>query len=309
MKLVMDEAAVAQDRDAWLEVRRATIGASDIASIMGVPGAYGTPTTVYWSKVTGDTQPPTLGMELGTYLEEFVAQKLRTARPGWEIRPGGLYVNEQRPWQSATFDRLVLMEGAISGDIVAPAQIKTAHSPDGWGQELSDDIPPHYLAQGLWEMSVGGFTRVIFPVLFLQARQLRIYEVPWDEDAAADVEFMLAEAEMFRQRLEQRDPPPVDWRPQTTAALKRVYAYVEDREVVIGERFELDLRIARAAFTAAKQEYGLMENRLRARMGSAARAVTADGRVVATRTISPVKEHVRKAGVRDTIYLKKGPEN
>ena len=48
-----------------------------------------------------------------------------------------------------------------------------------------------------------------------------------------------------------------------------------------------------------------MENRLRAQMGTAARAVTADGRVVATRSIAPVKEHVRKAGTRDTIYMRK----
>jgi putative phage-type endonuclease len=305
MKLVMTEDQVAEDRDGWLQVRRNTIGASDIASIMGVPGAYGTPTTVYWSKVTGDSTPTNLSMELGIYLEEFVAQKLRQVRPHWEVRPGGLYVNEQRPWMSATFDRLILMDGSTAGEMVAPAQIKTASTTEGWGQELTDDIPVHYLAQGLWEMAVGGFTRVVFPVLFLQARQLRLYEIPWDEDAAEDFLVMLAEAEAFRERILLEKPPPVDWRPQTTATLKRVYAYVEDREVVVGDEFELNLRDAKEQFLAAKEGYGLMENKLRAQMGTAARAVTADGRIVATRSIAQVKEHVRKATKRDTIYLRK----
>lgn len=305
MKLVMTEEQVAEDRDGWLQVRRNTIGASDIASIMGVPGAYGTPTTVYWSKVTGDSTPTNLSMELGVYLEEFVAQKLRQARPHWEVRPGGMYVNEQRPWMSATFDRLILMDGSTAGEMVAPAQIKTASTTEGWGQELSDEIPVHYLAQGLWEMAVGGFTRVIFPVLFLQARQLRLYEIPWDDDAAQDFLVMLAEAAAFRERILREQPPPVDWRPQTTATLKRVYAYVEDREVVVTDEFEVNLREAKEAFSAAKEGYGLMENKLRAHMGTAARAVSADGRIVATRSIAPVKEHVRKATKRDTIYLRK----
>jgi len=307
MTLVMTENEVAKERDRWLEVRRDTIGASDIASIMGVPGAYGTPTTVYYSKVAGDAQPTTLAMELGTYLEEFVAQKLREARPDWVVQPGGLYVNTGRPWMSATFDRLVFTEGSPDGRVV-PAQIKTAYNGDGWGQDGTDDIPVHYLAQGLWEMAVGGFTQVIFPVLFLQARQLRIYEIPWDADAEKDVAVMLAEAAGFRERIVAKTPPPVDWRPQTTATLKRVFSCTEDREVQIAEEFELDLRIAKATLQDAKMQYGLMENRLRARMGSAARAVSHDGRLVATRSISPVKEHVRKAGTRDTIYLK-GPGN
>jgi len=305
MQLILTEEQVAQDRDAWLEVRRNTIGASDIASIMGVPGAYGTPTTVYWSKVQGDTQPPTLGMELGIFLEEFVARKLQEVRPAWEIRPGGLYVNEQRPWMSATFDRLLLLDGPTDGEMVAPAQIKTASTTEGWGQDGTDDIPVHYLAQGLWEMAVGGFRRVIFPVLFLQARQLRLYEIPWDEDAEKDVQVMLGEAEGFRERILAEKPPPVDWRPVTTSVLKRVYSCTEDREVVITDEFEEDLRYAKEAYASAKQGYGLMENRLRAQMGTAARAVTADGRVVATRSIAPVKEHVRKAGTRDTIYMRK----
>lgn len=305
MRLVMTEDQVAEDRDGWLQVRRNTIGASDVASIMGVPGAYGTPTTVYWSKVQGDTQPPTMAMELGIFLEEFVARKLHDLRPQWEIRPGGLYVNEQRPWMSATFDRLLLLGSSAEGEMIAPAQIKTAYSSDGWGADGTDDIPVHYLAQGLWEMAVGGFRRVIFPVLFMQARQLKIYEIPWDEDAEKDVLVMLSEAAGFRERILAEDPPPVDWRPVTTAALKRVYAYTEDREVIVTDEFEMDLRDAKQAFTAAKENYGLWENRLRAHMGTAARAVVPDGRVVATRSIAPVKEHVRKATKRDTIYLRK----
>jgi putative phage-type endonuclease len=305
MQLVLTEEQVAQDRDAWLEVRRNTIGASDIASIMGVPGAYGTPTTIYWSKVSGDSQPSTLGMELGIYLEEFVARKLRQARPHWEIAPGGLYVNEQRPWMSATFDRLLTLPGSIDGAVVAPAQIKTASTAEGWGQDGTDDIPVHYLAQGLWEMAVGGFRRVVFPVLFLQARQLRIYEIPWDDDAEEDILVMIAEAAAFRERVLLGNPPPVDWRPVTTAVLKRVYASVEDREVIITNEFAAALREAREEYARAKQVSGLMENRLRAQMGTAARAVAADGQLVATRSIATVKEHVRKATTRDTLYFRK----
>ncbi len=306
MRLEMTDDEIAADRERWLKVRQGTVGASDIASIMGLPGAYGTPTSVYWSKVAGDSLPATLRLRIGLHMESLVVALCEEMRPDWLIQPGGLYTSQQRPWQSATFDRIAVVKDPYAGSEHVPVQIKTSHTMDGYGEDGTDEIPPHYLAQVIWEMSTGQFRRAFVPVLFLSAAKLHIYEVPWDAEAQADLDAMIGEARTFMNMVASRRPPPVDWRPATTSALKRVYGEVIRQEVIITKDLERRLRRAKELRRHSKEYGGQAENELRQRLGSADTAIDRDGNVVATRTVSPVKGHYRKASTRDAITVREG---
>lgn len=307
MRLVMGEHEITADRKKWTTVRRKTIGASDIASIMGVTGAYSSATAVFWNKVAGDDIPSTLKMEIGNRLEALAAELFNRRFPTYRVMPGGLYVNEQRPWQSATFDRLAT-SGRSPDMVTYPVQIKTSNTTSDWGPDGSDEIPPHYLAQVLWEMSVGSFTLAYVPVIFLGPGELRVYQIPWDENAELDVKVMLAEAAAFLELVRQGKPPAVDWRPVTTRALKRIYA-PEGGVIRVSKQFERDLRRDKERRRQEKERRGLLENRLREMMGTATVAVNRDGVVVAERIVYQRRGFVAKPCTVDRIDIKDLKEN
>jgi putative phage-type endonuclease len=281
VKLLLDAGQVEADRSRWLEVRRRGVTASEIAAIMGVPGAYGTASSVYYEKTAGYEQDDSLSMRIGRHFEGLVGEIFAEQHRELAVADGGLYAADGQPWAMATFDRLArhLWRPPV------PVQIKTSATYDGYGPDGSDEVPPHYLAQDLWEMHVSGAAEVWMPVLFTNGRSIRTYRIARDADADADIAVMLAEAEAFLERVARAEPPPVDWRPQTTRALKRVYADAEDRDTEIPDALRDELRAAKAAQKAGDKRWGQAENELRAAMGKALRAVDSHGDRVAFRSL------------------------
>jgi putative phage-type endonuclease len=64
------------DHKAWLRERQNGIGASEVASVLGLPEAYETPLQVYARKVAFELpdDQPTEAMEWGNKLEPLIAQ-------------------------------------------------------------------------------------------------------------------------------------------------------------------------------------------------------------------------------------------
>jgi putative phage-type endonuclease len=301
----------------WLEARRQGITASEIAVLMGL-SPWSSPYALYHRK-TGDLpeQDDNDAMALGRYLEEFVCHSFRQRRPEFRVTGDGrsIYAHADRPWQMATPDRLLYeCQAGDSGPgctclyPMAVLECKTSSSYDGWGEDGTDEIPVHYRCQVLWQMDVLGVTTGYVACLFLHSRQLRVYELIRDSQAEHDLELMLNEANDFLYRVRMGYPPEPDWRPATSEALKRLHPDVEDRDVHIGRQLEISYRSAVRRYREAEERKKLMENRLRAAMGSARRAVARgtygpdNGRIViATRQVYDVKEHVRKASTTDKL--------
>ena len=264
-----------------------------MGSILQLEDAYSTPTRVYWDKTTHADKPDALAMRIGRHFELLVLELFAEQHPELVVTGGGLYVSSFRHWQAATFDALAY--GQTSQPI--PVQAKTTYTfdPEHWGEPPDGDIPGPYHAQMLQEIDVADAPYGWLPVLPTGRRgALRVYRVERDE---TELDFMREVGEQFHTWLCDGTPPPVDWRPETTQALKRMYPATVGVDAVVPKSLGRRARAARAALRLAERRWGLVENQLRERMGNATRAVTADDDVIATRSTYD-QRHIKADALR-----------
>lgn len=96
----------------WKALRHKYIGGSDAAAVVGM-NSYVSPYTL-WAEKTGRLPgfDGNLATEVGTYLEEFVAQKF-AQETGKKVRKSNLsWFNDQYPWAIANIDREIVGEDA-----------------------------------------------------------------------------------------------------------------------------------------------------------------------------------------------------
>lgn len=276
-------------RDEWLAARRLGITASEIAVILGI-SPFDSAFNLYYKKrgeISEDFD--NTAMSLGRHLEPWIADRWADDHPEWNVVMGGLWQSEERPWQMATTDRDLYDHApekfAMLGAYVEPdgvLEIKSAGSYDGWGEDGTDEIPPYYRAQVLWQLDTLGLTEAHVTCLFLSSRSIRNYTIAYDE---ADVKLMREAAQDFLDMVEQGQVPAIDHTPATAQALKQLYpldADADDAEV--DEDLAYAYSQAALDLKDAQENYDLMVNQVRARMGQAKRAVCG-GRKVATRSV------------------------
>ena len=137
-------------RAVWLEARRSGIGASDVAALGNVPGAYGSPWSVWVDKVglTPLDRQPTPSMRLGLDLEPVIAE--------WFHRETGLELGGEQsfvrvdgsPHHMATLDRLAF-DGPEHSLPLGPVELK-------YSSQSLTSLPEHYRWQVQWQMHVTG---------------------------------------------------------------------------------------------------------------------------------------------------------
>jgi putative phage-type endonuclease len=295
-------------REEWLAARRKGITASEIAVILGI-SPFDSEFNLYYKKrgeISDDFD--NTAMSLGRHLEPWIADRWAEDHPEWAVSMGGLWANDDRPWQMATTDRDLYrpepcchlhrepcrtVENPGPCCVCCPElvvvplpdallEIKSSGTYDGWGEDGSDEIPPYYRAQVLWQLDTLGLEVGHVTCLFLSSRSIRNYTVAYDE---ADVKLMRDAAQEFLARVEAGDPPPIDHTPATAQALKQLHPTLDpDAEAEVGAVLAEDYRFAKLALDDAQQQYDLLTNQVRAAMGDAKRA-TCDGKTVATRSV------------------------
>ena len=285
----------------WLNARRRGVTASEVPILMGL-SPWSSPYALYWQKA-GDLngQFDNMAMALGRHLESFVAGQFSELHPEFYVQGDGrsLYAHPDEPWQLATPDRMLYDWGRVartgeefSGAPLAVLECKTTASYyDGWGDDGSDVIPVHYRCQVLWQMDVMGVGTGFVACLFMNARQLRVYELTMDAQAIQDLYVMRGEALQFLERIDLGDPPDVDWRPATRDALKHLNPAVDDTQVAIPNGMAQAWQAACGRYETAKQRKALFENRIRERLGTGHKATTRAGDVVARRDVYDVAAH------------------
>jgi putative phage-type endonuclease len=286
----------------WLEARRRGVTASEISVVLGL-SPYDSPFALYHRK-RGDLPDvdDSDAMERGRILEPYIAGKFAQLHPEFAVEGDGrtLYAHPDRPWQMATPDRLVFEDpchdcGQPCGDCpwaslpLAVLETKTdAGGDDGWGDEGTDQIPVHYRCQVLWQMDVLGVTAGYVAMLPMRSWKLRVYEIELDDQAREDLLLMRSAALHFLHLIKIGVAPEIDWRPQTTAALKHLHPKVEDRDVTIGRKLAISYRAAVRRAAQAERRKELMTNRMLAAIGTGRRAIEAGtDEVVATRSVYP----------------------
>lgn len=158
---------------------------------------------------------------------------------------------------------------------------KTSGSYEGWGDDGSDDIPPYYRAQTLWQADVFDLDAVYLSCLFLHTKQTRHYLIKRDDE---DLAVMRTAAQAFLARVDAGEVPALDGHAATTAALKQLHPKLEDREQEIPPDLARAYQQACQAADEAEEAKDLQTNRLRAAMGAAKYAVH-DGERLATRSV------------------------
>ncbi|GIE75762.1 hypothetical protein Aph02nite_17120 [Actinoplanes philippinensis] len=179
------------DRDTWLTARRAGIGSSDVAAILGAAD-YATAVHVYRDKrgqLVDDAGEAALW---GHLLEEPVAREW-ARRQRSVIQRVGLVAHAEEPWRMATLDRRVLecpLDRSVRTACALEVKCRSAFKANRWRSDVPDDV----LAQTVWQMSVTGFDHVHVAVL-LGGNELKLTVVERDQALEA---FVLGEVRRFR---------------------------------------------------------------------------------------------------------------
>jgi putative phage-type endonuclease len=257
-------------RALWLADRRAGIGGSDAATILGV-GKYGSQLDV-WLDKTGrkpaieQTEP----MWWGNALEEIIARRYSevTGRALW--KPNRVMQHPDHPLILGTPDRLVI--GQSRG-----VEIKNvgAHAAHEWGRPGTDEVPHYYAIQCLHYMAITGFPVWDVAALF-GGNKLGIYTV------ARDPEF---EVTIIRRLLEWWDTyvatdtrPPID---QNCGDALQILFPIEASSMMIPATVEADnaakeLLALRRTLGIYERDTELVENTLKDMIGEAT-GISGDG--------------------------------
>ena len=155
---------VVPDTARWQEERRLSVGASEVAAVMGL-SRYGTALDVYKAKVGVDREFDPLLSFVGHESEPIIHKWVeRFSNLPVTLEPGFMGRSISHPYLHATFDR-------ISRDPFTTWQFKTAHQHTGhhWDEGIPTDIRVQVQA----EMFVAGTDRAAV-VVWIGGREFRL---------------------------------------------------------------------------------------------------------------------------------------
>lgn len=200
-------------KEEWLALRKKLgIGGSDAASVIGLnpyKGAY-----TLWAEKTGKIPEfeGNLTTEVGSYLEEFVAQ-LFTRETGKKVRrKNRILANTDYPFAFADVDRLVVGEKAL-------LEIKTTNSFPVMKKIKNKEYPEQWYCQMTHYLAVSGLERAYLAVL-VECREFKVFELERDD---AEIAALMREEEAFWQKVQTNTPPPADGLESTSKTITALY--------------------------------------------------------------------------------------
>ena len=208
------------NHEEWKELRSHYIGGSDAAAVVGL-NSYSSPYAL-WAEKTGKTSgfAGNLATEVGTFLEEFVAQKF-SQETGKKVRKCNFsFLNSQYPFAIANIDREIIGEDA-------GLEIKTTDSLN-LKKFSGGEYPANYYCQCVHYMAVTGKQRWYLAVL-IGNREFKWFTIERDEAEIAAL--MAAEAD-FWEHVKTDTPPAIDGTAATSEAITTIYAESNDSCIV-----------------------------------------------------------------------------
>lgn len=205
-----------ENREEWKQLRSQYIGGSDAAAVVGL-NSFSSPYAL-WAEKTGRVPgfSGNLATEVGTFLEEFVAQKF-AQETGKKVRKANQsFFNSDYPWAIANIDREIVGEDA-------GLEIKTT-SEMNLKKFKGGEYPANYYCQCVHYMAITGKQRWYLAVL-IGNREFKWFTIERDEAEIAAL--MTAEAE-FWEYVKNNTPPPTDGAQATTNAISSIYADSEN---------------------------------------------------------------------------------
>ncbi len=223
------------DRTEWLKARRAGVGASDIAAIMGI-SPWSTPFQVWASKVAEIPEDEgNEAMRWGHILENVILDE-------WGVENRLVFDRDQLirsidvPIMMATLDGLTMTADGF--EAVAEAKNRAEWS---W-----DSIPEHYYAQVQWQLAVTGY-QIGYLIVLFAGRHLETFEIEADNDY--QTRQILAASEFWK-LVEANEPPPTDGADNPLMA--SLWPYHTEQAVEVGADAAVELYEARSAAKKAE---------------------------------------------------------
>ena len=246
------------NHEEWLKLRSQYIGGSDAAAVVGL-NAYSSPYSL-WAEKTGKVPgfAGNLATEIGTWLEEFIAQKF-AQETGKKVRKcNQSFLNSLYPFAIANIDREIVGEDA-------GLEIKSTDSLN-LKKFKNGEFPANYYCQCVHYLAVTGKKRWYLAVL-IGNKEFKWFVIERDEDEIKAL--MTAEAD-FGELVKTDTPPAVDGTQATTEAIKTIYAESDD-SVCDLTAFSANLRQYMALKKQIKELETIAEetaNKIREFMGS-----------------------------------------
>lgn len=156
----------------WLELRSNYLGGSDAAAVVGM-NSFSSPYSL-WAEKTGKAPgfSGNLATEVGTFLEEFVAQKFAEVT-GKKVRNCNYsFLNSEYPFAIANIDREIVGEDA-------GLEIKTTDSLN-LKKFKNGEYPENYYVQCVHYMAVTGKKRWYLAVL-IGNKEFKWFTIERDE--------------------------------------------------------------------------------------------------------------------------------
>ncbi len=261
------------NRSEWLKARRAGVGASDIAAIMGI-SPWSTPFQVWASKVAelpedeGSEQ-----MKWGRILENVILDEWEKENRGVHSR-GQLIRSINVPIMMATPDGLTFTPLNLGASPLGHPAVAEAKNRSEWSW---DSIPEHYHAQVQWQLAVTGY-EVGYLIVLFAGRHLETFEIEADNDY--QTRQILAAGEFWK-LVEANEPPPTDGADNPLMA--SLWPYHTEQAVEIGADAAVELYEARSADKVASGRRDAAEAVIKAMLGKADTAVVGQQVVVTWR--------------------------
>lgn len=291
----------------WLDARQLGIGASEMASVLGVHGAYRSRFALWWAKSEGWSDTDTFEMKVGRKLEPVIGELFAEERPDLLVcRPDGrLWRHPVHQWMLATPDFLAATEVGM----VEPVECKSDEGGYGWGPPGTDQVPAHHAVQLLQQCYVLGAPRG--HLVRLAGKRLSLYTVECPEVWVPDD--WVSAAESFITSLELGTPPDPDGSESTGAALARLFPAIDDPDeegnepvAYMDDALLDELAAAKVAKDAADDRLKTAEHRVRERMGRAKYAArNSTATVVATRVLYKRSGYEVAPGMVDQLRVKR----
>jgi putative phage-type endonuclease len=267
-----------QRREAWLAARREHITSSDLAAIMGLPDAYGSPMGVYLEKkgLLEKGEAPTY-LEAGLRLQPVILE--------WYADKRGVAIEHADPYELVVCGAHPILAASLDArwhrDDRRPVDAKNVRikRPDEWGPDGTDEIPARYVVQLHAQMLCAGVLQQADLATLFAGADPGWFTVPYDvEIGAAIVE---AAATFWTKHVIADIPPPVDGTDEWTRFLasrqQKTQDYLEATPEALA--WVQKMRDATRRKEAAEDEEKLAKNHIRAFIGEHAGLVTPLGKI------------------------------
>ena len=256
-------------REDWKELRSHYIGGSDAAAVVSL-NSFSSPYAL-WAEKTGRVPgfAGNLATEVGTYLEDFVAQKFASETGKKVRRVNQSIFNSDYPWAIANIDRDIIGEDA-GLEIKTTGELNLKRFKNG-------EYPPNYYCQCVHYMAVTGKQRWYLAVL-IGNREFRWFTIERDED---EISALMSAEKDFWELVKNDTPPAPDGAEATSDTISAMFPDSDDSTAdLTGYRGELGeyMALKKQIKELTKQLDGIA-NTIKALMGASSRGESGEFRV------------------------------